>query len=189
MYHADLSEDSPNTLEGSFTKDLMFSKFWLCDLICKAMIQTKTHRFNSIYILGSWFGNMCLILKQYNIDFDEIILVDKDPKCMEFSRKMLSGVDKRLDFLNIDVNEISYKTCKDGVLVINTSCNDMTHDARRWFHEIPKNSMVALQSRDDIESISEMNRRYPLKYTLFLGCKSFSDPEKNYQRLSKIGIK
>lgn len=184
----DLSEDSPNTLEGSFTKDLLFSKFWLCNLVLAAMKTAGRSRFNSIYVLGSWFGNMFLILKQHDIDFDRIVLVDKDRKCIETSRKIFSGMDSRLELIHGDANFLSYPTNGSDLLIINTSCNDMQEN-NRWFRILPSGSMVALQSRDDLDTLSKMDQRFPLEATAFLGSRSFSDPEKDYQRLTKVGIK
>jgi hypothetical protein len=187
IYHADLSEDSPNTIEGSFTKDLVFSKFWLCNIITSCMKKSGKSEFEKIYVLGSWFGNMFLIAREHGIGFREMILIDKDQECIDTSRRMLSKIDNRLKFLAINADDLRYDGRGSDMLVINTSCNDMMSNSR-WFDTIPAGSLVALQSRDDHESREVFDRRYPMAKTYFIGSKNFKDPEGPYKRLMKIGM-
>lgn len=184
----DLSEDSPNTLEGSFTKDLLFSKFWLCNLIAKSMKISKKFKFGQTYVLGSWFGNMFLILREHAIPCGKVFLVDRDPVAIDVSRKMLTGIDPDLKFVLADANDLSYGMPGEDMLVINTSCNDMM-DSTGWFNRIPPGATVALQSRNDVETMTEMDDRFPLGRVDFIGSRTFSDPEKTYRRLSKVGVK
>lgn len=68
-----ISEFSPDTLQGSFTKDLIVSKNWLITEVSKIH-----NKFNVIYILGSWYGNLSLLLINKHIKFKKIINVDID---------------------------------------------------------------------------------------------------------------
>jgi len=52
-----MNEVSPDTIEGSFSNDLVLSKLWLIREL-KRMQPT----FGTIYILGSWYGNLSLLM-------------------------------------------------------------------------------------------------------------------------------
>jgi hypothetical protein len=173
-----LVEFSPNTLEGSFTKDLIISKNWLISEVAK--IHDK---FNTIYILGSWYGNLSLLLIHKHIKFKKIINVDIDKKALmtgqALSKKL--GMDDKIEPMVKDANELDYRQAVPPSLVINTSCNDMENQG--WFDNIPRGTLVALQTRD-----SDLDE-YELSNTLYLGKKTLKDPETEYTRVMKIGIK
>jgi hypothetical protein len=65
-----INEDSPDTLMGSFTPDLITSKDWLCKELKKHIKNKPT-----IYVLGSWYGNIVVSLEKYNIDYKKIYFV------------------------------------------------------------------------------------------------------------------
>ena len=56
-----LDESSGYSLEGSFTRDLVFSKYWLMRELAKIQRRAST-----MYILGSWYGNLALFLTRYH---------------------------------------------------------------------------------------------------------------------------
>lgn len=178
-----INEDSPLTIEGSFTKDLIFSKFWLCRELGKLI---KKRELNTLVILGSWYGNMALILKQDGFVFERMFLVDKDPGCNSIARRML-GNDDRVVVMTSDANRISYPSRMLPTLVINTSCNDMGHGS--WYDRIPTGTMVALQSRSDHEDFSRFDRSYPMTDVGYLGSREHHDPREAYLRHMKIGVK
>jgi hypothetical protein len=89
-----------------------------------------------------------------------------------------------------DANKIEYQG--DNILVINTSTNDIV--GTEWLRRIPMNSVVAIQGKNKqevsngIESLSEFNKAYPLKHTLFVEqLRLFDVNEKEYDRFMKIG--
>jgi len=184
---ADLKEDSPLTIEGSFSEDLIISKMWLCREITKAMKLIGITRFGTVAILGAWYGNMGLILKLYGIPFEQLVVNDINPAHLKTSKHLLLSISNKVKTIACDANEIDYSGMDAPLLVINTSCNDM--DGARWFKNIPKNSLVALQSRSDHETLPEMRDRLPLGKELYIGSRKLTDPTENYSRFSMIGLK
>lgn len=173
-----LVEFSPNTLAGSFTEDLVISKLWLIKEV------EKIHKkFNTIYVLGSWYGNLSLFLLHKHIQFKKIINVDIDKKSLVTGQKLAKrlGVADKIDLMIKDANTLDYRQAVSPSLVINTSCNDM--DNTGWFDNIPKGTLVALQTRDD--TLDE----YDFSKVLYQGKRDLTDPETNYTRHMVIGIK
>lgn len=175
-----LNEFSPNTLNGSFTKDLVFNKLWLI----RELERIKTN-FDTVYILGSWYGNMSLLLTKSRIEFSKIINVDTDPEAIDVSRQItkLSNIANVTHMIK-DANALTYEQLAADGLVINTSCHDM--EDRGWFDHIPAGTMVALQSRTDVEDDLSS---YQFAEVLYEGSLELEDPETKYTSLLKIGIK
>lgn len=183
-----LDEASPDTLEGSFTDDLITSKQWLADKL-KQGYGDKCAR--TIYILGSWYGNLALILQKAGIVFDHIVLVDKDEDVLRTSSKLLGPLfDKgKLIFIGADAKDVIYD--KPGI-VINTSINDMSTD---WYDNVPDGMRIVVQGRDAVDSgtrIADMKQfddMFPMSKVNYLGKKELVDPETEYTRYMKIGRK
>jgi hypothetical protein len=182
-----IQEDSPNTPEGSFTRDLIFSKFWLMDAVERCTAASGIYSFDTAVVLGSWYGNMALILNVSDLDVKQITLIDIDPDCIAFSKWLYRDQPRRIRSILGDANAYNYTNQLKNRLIINTSCNDISGQV--WFENIPAGSLVALQSRDDHESLSVFDRRFPLDQTFYLGSKKLSDPVKTYQRFTKVGFK
>lgn len=184
-----LDEASPDTLEGSFTDDLIQSKKWLCKKL-KEGLKDKSAR--TIYILGSWYGNLALLLQKENIVFDELVLIENDEEKLKASRLLLKPFFKpsELVFLNTDAKDMIYN--KPGI-IINTSVNDMKSD---WYDNVPNGFKVIVQGRNEaddavteIEDLSQFNNMFPMTKTYYLGKSEFEDPETAYTRFMKIGAK
>jgi hypothetical protein len=186
MVYSTIVEVSPNTLEGSFTKDLIFSKFWLCDKLSNVLRITTKDEPQVVFVLGSWYGNMGLILPLYPIPISKLVLVDTDRDCINKSRFILKNLPFEVETRLQDAADVEYGN--GPCVVINTSCNDMG-DGRPWYPRIPTGSIVALQSRDDHESLPHMVWKYPMSNTFFLGSKHLTDPTESYHRLMRIGMK
>ena len=176
-----LLEFSPLTLSGSFHRGLVFNKLWLIHELEK--IQNS---FSTIYILGSWYGNMSILLAKSSIEFDHIVNVDADRQAVATGYKIakLMNVDDKIEPMVKDANELDYRQLDSQGLVINTSCHDMSNQG--WFDNIPRGIIVALQSRDDVD---DDLTGYKLSRTLFEGTKQLRDPETKYTSILKIGIK
>ena len=173
-----LAEFSPDTLEGSFTQDLIESKTWLITEVSRIH-----NKFNVIYILGSWYGNLSLLLINQHMQFKKIINVDIDRDALHTGyalAKKLHMAD-RIEPMVQDANELDYSQAVAPSLVVNTSCNDMSNQG--WFDHIPPGTLVALQTRDD--DLDE----YQLSRTLYSGQRKLQDPEASYVRVMQIGIK
>ena len=182
------NEASPDTLEGSFTDDLVISETWLADKL-KQGYGDKCVR--TIYILGSWYGNLALFLQKAGLVFDNIVLVDKDTNVLKASEKLLRPVfdPGKLIFIDTDAKDVIYD--KPGI-VINTSINDMNTD---WYNNVPNGMRVVIQGRDSVDGptrIADMEQftdMFPMSKTEYLGKKELSDPETEYTRYMKIGRK
>lgn len=176
-----LVEFAPLTLQGSFHSSLIFNKLWLLS----ELEQIKDH-FGTIYILGSWYGNMSLLLARSSIAYDHIVNVDRDAELVRtgqaIAKKM--GVADRIQSMATDVNDLDYRQLDSNGLVINTSCHDIK--TTRWFDRIPAGTMVALQSRTDVDDDLSS---YRLSKLLYQGSRQLKDPETRYTSIVKIGIK
>jgi len=185
----ELDEASPDTLEGSYTDDLIQSKLWLCDKL-KQGLKGKCAR--TIYVLGSWYGNLAMLLDKAHVTFDEIVLVDNDEEVLRSSQRLLKPFFKpgKLIFLNTDAKDVVYD--KPGI-IINTSVNDMD---TAWYDHVPEGRRVIVQARDQVSGvptkIADMKQfadMFPMSKTNYLGKRDFEDPETRYTRYMKIGVK
>ena len=176
-----LLEFSPSTLHGSFESGLILNKLWLIHELKKIQDQ-----FSTIYILGSWYGNMSILLAKNNIQYDHIVNVDKDADVVRKAQRIarILNIDDRIEPMIKDANRLDYQQLDPNGLVINTSCHDMEN--RGWFDHIPAGVIVALQSRDDVDHDLDA---YDLSRTLYQGSRSAQDPETRYQSLLRIGVK
>ena len=176
-----LLEFSPSTLHGSFESGLILNKLWLLHELQKIQDQ-----FSTIYILGSWYGNMSILLNRSGIQYDHIVNVDQDAGVVRGAQRIarILKIDDRIEPMIKDANKLDYRQLNPDGLVINTSCHDMEN--RGWFDHIPAGVMVALQSRDDVDDDLSA---YDLSQTLYQGSRSAEDPETDYTSLLRIGVK
>ena len=176
-----LLEFSPSTLQGSFESGLIMNKLWLIHELKKIQDQ-----FSTIYILGSWYGNMSILLNRSGIQYDHIVNVDQDAGVVRGAQRIarMLNIDDRIEPMVKDANRLDYRQLDPDGLVINTSCHDMEN--RGWFDHIPAGVMVALQSRDDVDHDLDA---YDLSRTLYQGSRSARDPETDYNSVLRIGVK
>ena len=179
-----IKEFSPDTPKGSRSRDLNISKLWLC----RELNRLDLNRFETVYILGSWYGTMPIFLLKKHIVFDHCYCIDWDEEKTDYVN--------RLNLPNVhavaqDANTIKYKG--DQILVINTSTNDI--QGRDWLHNIPSSSTVAIQGRNQqaksngIETLVKFDKYYPLEKTLLLDSIPLEGVEGDiYSRFMKIGI-
>jgi hypothetical protein len=188
MNFKELEESSGSSPQGSITNDLILSKMWICEVL-KHLNRKK---FSTIYILGSWYGNMALILDRMGIEHKNIINVDKNKEWLEFGDRLLNRAGIKADSMLKDANTLDYRQLDKNGLIINTGINDIKGSG--WWNNIPKNTLVVLQSRNQVEhvihhSLEEFNKDFPLSKTLYVGETTLTDPETKYNRFMKIGIK
>jgi len=200
----EIDEASPNTLAGSFTPDLQYSKLWLLDEVQNILRKAKVNKLDTIYNLGSWYGNMGLFLFANQSDsprsviktsthpfgklqFNNLINVDIDKDTLSTGAKILDklGIKDKVEHMHKDANTLDYRQLKQPGLVINTSTNDI--DGDDWLKNIPRGTLVAMQGRHG--TLEEFDKRYPLRKTYFLDEVELEDPETEYERFMKIGVK
>ncbi len=184
-----ISEASPDTVEGSFTPDLVASKEWLCKALSKLLATKKPH---NIYVLGSWYGNMGVFLEESGIKYDNLVLVEPDEEKAEISKKLLSDIYTRgkLEVLVQKAEDVVYEPKS---VIINTSCNET---GPLFMTKIPENTLCLLQARNNVADIlietntlEEFDELFPMNKTILLSERKLSDPETKYLRFMKVGRK
>lgn len=184
-----LDESSGYTLAGSMTRDLTASKVWLL-----SELEHIQKQFSTMYVLGSWYGNLALYMKlQPRIEVDKIILVEKNQEFLNVSKQILdrAGADN-VEYMLKDSNKLNYQQLGDSGVVVNTSLTDMP--GRAWFLNIPPGTLVAMQARDNDPNRSFNNtrdivERFPLNEIIYHGTMRLRDPETEYTRYMVIGRK
>lgn len=184
-----LDESSGYSLEGSFTPDLVFSKLWLIRELAKI-----TPNIGTMYILGSWYGNLAVLLTRYpQVQVDQIINVETDPEFLKGSKRILNqaGVGNA-EYMLKDANKLDYRQLGNDGAVVNTSLIDIK--GTDWFNNIPSGTLVAMQARDQVEdeqfnSPKDIEQQFPLSQVLYSGSLDLKDPETAYTRFMIIGIK
>lgn len=184
-----LDESSGYSLEGSFTPDLVFSKLWLMRELAKISPDVGT-----MYILGSWYGNLSLLLTRYpQIQVDQMINVDTNPEFLKGSQDILDNADAgNVEHMQADANQLDYRQLGTDGVVVNVSLNDIK--GQDWFDHIPSGTLVAMQARDQVENEQfaapeDIEQKFPLDQVLYSGSLDLQDPETDYTRFMVIGIK
>ena len=186
---ASLEESSGSSLEGSFTRDLVFSKFWLM----RKLAQIQPH-VSTMYVLGSWYGNLALYLRRYpQVQVDHIVNVETDQERLATGERILNqaGVDN-VEHMLKDANELDYRQMDSAGAVVNTSLTEMPDTD--WFENIPPGTLVVMQARDhnpdqQFSSAEDIERKFPLSQMLYSGGMDLQDPETEYTRFMVIGRK
>jgi hypothetical protein len=189
-------ESAPETIKGSFVPSLQLSKLWMCGALKRLMREENIKQFNTVYSLGSWYGNMALFMLIKQVPFHTMIDVDLNPKYLAASKRLMPKLYKqgRLISIAADANTIDYDVPAPS-LVINNSTNNMRNAG--WLDRIPTGTWVAMQGRSNelrnrfntASNLDEFDEEYPLSETLFLGGIPLHDPDDHYVRWMKIGIK
>ena len=184
-----LDESSGNSLEGSFTPDLVFSKLWLIRELAKISPDVST-----MYILGSWYGNLALLLDRYpQVRVERVINVETNPEFLKGSQNILNPADVgNVEYMLTDANELDYRKLGSNGVVVNTSLIDIK--GTNWFKNIPSGTLVAMQARDQVDNEQfstpeDIEQQFPLSQVLYSGRLDLEDPETEYTRFMVIGIK
>ena len=116
MLTLELFEDSPDTPAGSRTADLNLGKLWLLTELNRLGLDS----FDTVYVLGSWYGSMGPYLLDKKIKFRTAYLIDIDPKNTDWVQGMAKrlGINDRVIAVTQDCNTTDFKG--DNILVINT---------------------------------------------------------------------
>jgi hypothetical protein len=184
-----LAESSGYSFSGSFTPDLVFSKLWLIHELSRI-----TDHVSVMYVLGSWYSNLALLLRrQPGLVVDKIINVETNSEFLSTGKTMLDQLGyKGVDHMHKDANTLDYRQLDDQGSVVNLSLTDM--EGNDWFQNIPPGTLVVMQARDHVEenpffSAKDIQQQFPLSQTLYSGSLALEDPETEYTRFMIIGIK
>lgn len=184
-----LDESSGYSLAGSFTPDLVFSKLWLIRELASIQPQVST-----MYVLGSWYGNLALLLARYpRVRVKHIVNVESNKKFARSSEHILdqAGVDN-VEHMTKNANSLDYRQLDSHSVVVNTSLTDMK--GRAWFDHIPFGTLTVLQARDhdpgqQFHGPKDIVQKFPLSQVLYSGSLGLEDPETEYSRFMVIGRK
>ena len=191
MLTLELFENSPDTPAGSRTADLNLGKLWLLTELKRLGMA----EFDTVYVLGSWYGSMGPYLLDKHLSFDTAYLIDIDPKNTDYVQRLVKkqGINDRIIPVTQDCNQTDYKGSR--ILVINTSCNDIENTG--WFDNIPQGATVALEGRDNqpnnptntTQTLDSFHAEYALEETYVLDKIRLKGYDDSYNRFLKIGTK
>lgn len=186
-----LAEVNANTLRGSDGPGLPEIRAWAL-----GVLKDIKDTFTTIYILGSWYGNLSrMVASDPDIGYDRIINVDQDRKVLQIGAEITEKLGYGfIESMCKDANRLNYSMLDSDGLVINQCCTDIRGDG--WFKNIPAGSMVLLTGRNNIpdavnqfKGTGHLAEAYPLSSILYAGKKRFSDPETDYEGYLLIGVK
>ena len=184
-----LDESSGSSLDGSFTRDLVFSKLWLMRELARIQPQVST-----MYVLGSWYGNLAMFLNRYPmVEVDHIINVETDQERLDTSERMLTQAGAHnVEHMLKDANQLDYRQLDRDGAVVNTSLIDIK--GTDWFKNIPEGTLVVMQARDQVDNEqfagpADIAQMFPLDQVLYSGSLDLEDPETEYTRFMIIGRK
>jgi hypothetical protein len=192
MLAIELFENSPDTPQGSRTRDLNLGKLWLLTTLNRLGLDD----FDTVYVLGSWYGSFGPYLLYKNIKFNTAYLVDIKPKNTEWTQQLNRqlGIEDKIIAVTQDCCDTEF--VGDRILVINTSTNDISNT--QWLDNVPPGSVVAIQGRDGQpdnpdnlhQTLDSFDRAYPLAEELVLDSIDLKGADgKTYKRFMKIGIR
>jgi hypothetical protein len=187
-----LVELSPDTLTGSKSSSLNLERFWAI-----ATLSQIKNNFNTIYILGSWYSNVALLLFMLNkyITFDQIINVDTNATALRVGQQRLAklGLNNKTEPMLKDANKLDYQQLGPSGLVINLSCHNIS--GLSWLNNIPNGTMVVLQARNcdpgaanQYKNFKDFDRALPIAKTLYQNTLKLTDPDGPYEEYMKIGF-
>jgi hypothetical protein len=180
----------------AFSHGQIQSKIWLCE-----KLEPYLPKNANVAILGSWYnilGFMLLSRNQYKYNLITGIDIDKEVKSIanNITNAWQCMSDQKILNITADANEINLDTYDT---IINCSPEHMsTND---WFHNIPENKLVCIQSSDvnsmsdewlvcnPNNSLDEFIHKYPLSKYMFMGTKEINYDDWGYKRFMVIGIK
>lgn len=184
-----ITESSGLSLQGSFTHDLTKSKVWLMQELAKVQPDIST-----IYILGSWYGNLALYMTlDPVVNVNKFINVETNKGMLDQSRRMMNHIGARnVEYMNQDANKLDYRQVDNNSVVVNNSLTDMS--GTEWFDNIPDDTLVVMQARDNVDSkpfysAQDILKKFPLSNVLYQGELDLQDPETTYTRYMVIGRK
>jgi hypothetical protein len=185
----DLTESSGYSFSGSWTPDLVFSKIWLLQQLAKIKPEVST-----MYILGSWFGNLAFMVNYYGFPrVEKLINVEADKKFLKTGKQVLDTAGyNNIEYMLKDANDLDYRQLDGDSVVVNTSLTDMP--GRDWFTNLPDGQLVVLQGRDQDPNRNFYNpqdilKRFPFNQVIYQGRIKLKDPETEYYRSMVIGLK
>lgn len=183
-------EVNADTVPDSFDTNLIRGKLWLALNLVKI-----SNQFDTIYVLGSWYGNMALIISRLPIEYRRIVNVEIDRQALGKSAKL----SKKFGVFHVtpmlaNANDLDYQHLGPQGLVINTSVTNI--GGTGWFDNIPPNTRVAMlarnqdsNARNQVDSVKDLAQQFPLAKIEYSNTLSDRDPETEFDHFLVIGLK
>jgi hypothetical protein len=184
----------------AFSKGQLASKSWLLD----ELYQLGALPFQPVIaVLGCWIGSLNPFLQQHFAP-DRVYGIDQDADSIQKSEKLnqqyvmnnwsYKGVVHDVDLL--DCAYMQFETGGELIntkpeWIINTSCE---HMSTGWFDSVDPDQLIIMQTNNSTEfdghinvcyTVQEMQEKYPLSNTLYIG--EMTTPA--YTRYMQIGYK
>lgn len=184
----------------AFSKGQLASKSWLLNELYHIYPKPPAP---TIAILGSWVGSLNPFL-QKSFSPERVYGIDQDAESIEKSEKLnqqyvmdswkYKGVVADVDML--ECSNMQFETGGELITVkpdwiINTSCE---HMSTLWYDSVDSDQLIIMQTNDSKEfdghinpcyTVKEMQDKYPLQQTLYVG--AMITPA--YTRYMQIGYK
>lgn len=156
-------------LNDHFSRGQMKSKFWLISELNKLDVNPK-----NVVLLGGWYATIAYFLFYNWDDIEKIRNVEIDNLAVRISDSFnhkhwkqswkFKGVVSDAETLkwygkdlHLKIQNVSGKTIEEVMtpdMIINTSCEHMGNE---WFNNLPKGTMVALQTNDYFSNEQHVN--------------------------------
>lgn len=148
------SEDKDRTLE-TFWGGQIQSKLWLINTISE---KNKLIRNAEIVIHGGWNGLLASMLFNSEVGVKKIISVDVDPVCKEIATTVNKRYEMEGKFEAVTCDMVDYEYKTEPYIVINTSCEHITHEKyKKWLANVPNSAQIIVQSNDYYELEEHVN--------------------------------
>ena len=184
--------------QDAFSSGQVLSKLWLAESLEKIIELNMPAHPRQILCLGVWYGLTNFILRIRNrIEIKTFRSLDIDPEVEKIADKINNSWEwQNWQFKSItgDANDFQY-TIDDFDTVINTSVEHI--ESQEWFDNIPKGTLVVLQSNDmkhedhchNHNSLENFVKDFKLSEIYFTGEKLFEYPDWQFRRFMIIGVK
>jgi len=181
----------------AFSHGQIKSKLWLCE-----ELEPHVPENASVGILGAWYNVLGFMLMVRNSKkYQNIVGLDIDPTVKEIADKICNAWTFDLPIIkNITIDVNQYKNYSNYDVIINCSVEHM--DCDDWYYNIPKGTLVCLQTvkvEEDIidkwyitnpcNSLSYFIKKYPLSSYYLRDTKRIQYDAWGYDRYMLIGIK
>lgn len=183
----------------SFKHGLVVSKMWLCEELEKIIPENKSY---DLHVLGGWTNLIgFMLLVRNTIKLNSVNSYDKDLSANLIADKILDAwriENPKANSFTMDIDDIDYSIHTKDNIYINCSVEHLS--SRKWFDQLPKGSIVAIQATDvnDVKSpwfikdyvpnLESIIDRYPLDIK-YKGIKEIRYSGFGYNRFMIIGIK
>ncbi len=184
--------------KDAFASGQVVSKLWLLDVLERIIDLQNINEELEILTLGGWYGILHFMLRcRKNIKVKSYRSLDIDQEACDIADAINeTWVWQNWKFKSVvaDANTYTYSPLEYNT-VINTSVEHM--ESRQWFDNIPRGTLVILQSNDmphedhssNHASLDEFVSDFKVSELFYSGQKLFQYDDLNFKRFMIIGRK